>query len=514
VIVAIFISLVSFWNHYGGKIHNCQFQSRAHIQQETSHMNTTSITLRSHFTQADKARSDYAYIPFTLPQPAQRLLVRYRYSAAMSSDQIHGGNVIDIGLFDPRGHEFPGGAGFRGWSGSARSEFTIGLDEATPGYLPGLLPAGEYHVILGLYRIWEAGADVEIEIEAELGTGDWGSGTGDSGQLSAVRGLPSSGVWLRGDLQSHTVHSDAKGTLEQLIGKARAIGLDFLAVTDHNTVSHHPFLPALAGDDLILIPGQEATTYYGHMNIWNTSRWCDFRCKTDADMAAVIELAHAHGGICSINHPKQGGPAWEYTTDLPVQAMEVWQGPWPHRNTESLALWDRLLNKGRRLPAVGGSDYHCPSGEDTNLLRLGQPTTWVKITERSASAILDAIVAGRASISATPDGPRLDLSATVNGETTGMGEVIGGRDDGMMRVTVEILGGRGKTLHLIVDGYSQFQAQIEEDQSVLEAEVTVHRYVRAELVGDMEREALPSHAPEDLDLRDWRWALSNPIYVE
>ncbi|MCB0115571.1 MAG: CehA/McbA family metallohydrolase [Caldilineaceae bacterium] len=482
-------------------------------------MSTFKLTLKHHFTPADKARSDYAYVPFALPDPATRLHIRYRFSAEMSSDEVSGGNVVDIGLFDPRGREFPGGAGFRGWSGSARREFFVALTDATPGYTPGPLPAGEYQVILGLYRVWEKGVDVEIQVTAK--TGDWGLGTGDWGQASgepqaqpsSVVSRQSSSFWLRGDLQSHTVHSDATGTLEQLIAKARSLDLDFLAVTDHNTVSHHPFLPAFAGDDLLLIRGQEVTTYYGHMNVWHTSRWCDFRSRTDADIAAIIELAHGEGALCSINHPKQGGPAWEYTTDLPVDSMEVWQGPWPHRNTESLALWDRLLAQGRRLPAVGGSDYHCPSGEDTNLLRLGQPTTWVKVHERSVEAVLAAIAAGRATISATPDGPRIELSATVNGNTVGMGDMVEEWDDGMMRMRVEVLGGRGKTLHLIADGDSRFQAQIEDDETVIEAEVSVHRYVRAELVGDMAHEALPSTAPADLDLRDWRWALSNPIYV-
>ncbi|MBI1299990.1 hypothetical protein GC175_34130 [bacterium] len=520
-------------------------------------MSTFQLTLKNHFTPTDKAHSDYAYVPFTLPAPATRLHIRYRFSAEMSSDEVSGGNVVDIGLFDPRGYDFPGGAGFRGWSGSARREFFVALTDATPGYTPGPLPAGEYKVILGLYRVWEEGVDVEIEVTAEINPSltlpVYGEGTVDASQQDAssttspqrthnlststvlpplrgkleggesaaapstvlppLRGELEGGLWLRGDLQSHTVHSDARGTLEQLIAKARALDLDFLAVTDHNTVSHHPFLPALADEDLLLIRGQEVTTYYGHMNVWHTSRWCDFRSRSDADIAAIIELAHSEGALCSINHPKQGGPAWEYTTDLPVDSMEVWQGPWPHRNTESLALWDRLLAQGRRLPAVGGSDYHCPSGEETNPLRLGQPTTWVKIHERSVEAVLAAIAAGRATISATPHGPRIELSATVNGKTVGMGEVIDGRDDGMMRMTVEIVGGRGKTLHLIVDGHSRFQAQIEDDETVIEAEVSVHRYVRAELVGDMAREALPSTAPGDLDLRNWRWALSNPIYV-
>jgi hypothetical protein len=474
------------------------------------------ILLRGHLTQGDKQRSDYAYIPFALPQAARRLHVRYWYSDAMSSDQVQGGNVIDIGLFDPRGYDFPGGAGFRGWSGSARQEFTIALDSATPGYLPGPLPAGQYHVILGLYRIWERGADYEIEIEAELvdqlpASGEQSAGIVD--QSPPAFGHWPSFPWLRGDLQSHTVHSDAKGTLAQLIGKARALGFDFLAVTDHNTISHHPFLPELAGDDLILIPGQEATTYYGHMNIWNTGRWCDFRCKSDADMRAVIELAHASGGICSINHPKQGGPAWEYSTNLPVNTMEVWQGPWPHRNEESLALWDRLLSEGRRLPAVGGSDYHCPSGEETNFLRLGQPTTWVKVRERSIDGILAALVAGQSCISATPEGPRLDLQASNHAEIVGMGGTLSAAAGEKLHVEVEIWGGSGRTLRLIVDGKSVYEEKVEQERMLVDVDLDVQLYVRAELIGDMAAAQLPPKAPANLDLHDWRWALSNPIYV-
>ena len=60
------------------------------------------------------------------------------------------------------------------------------------------------------------------------------------------------------------------------------------------------------------------------MNVWGTGRWCDFRCRTDEEMAAVIQLAHANGGLCSINHPKAGGPAWEYDPRLPVDAIEMW----------------------------------------------------------------------------------------------------------------------------------------------------------------------------------------------
>jgi hypothetical protein len=481
------------------------------------------LTLSGHITPADKERSDYAYIPFDLPEPARRLHVRYHYSAPISSDEREGGNVIDIGLFDPRGTGFPGGPGFRGWSGSARGEFSISWTEATPGYLPGLLPAGRYHIILGLYRIWGQGADYEVRVKADPGVAPAPPVFRpplhrDAPPYSKERPA----LWLRGDLQSHSEHSDARGTLAQLVGKARALYLDFLAVTDHNTVSHHPFLGELTGEGptgrseypLLLIPGQETTTYYGHMNIWGTERWCDFRCRTDEDMAAVIELAHASAGLCSINHPKQGGPGWEYDLMLPVDAMEVWQGPWPWRNVESLALWDGLLKTGRRLTAVGGSDYHCPAGADTNFLRLGQPTTWVQATERSVPAVLDAIRAGRVSISARPEGPRLDLKVAAGGVSAGMGEELPLAGGVAATVQVHIERGAGWTLRLIADGEVADEMLIKADQAVVQVGAMAGRYVRAELVGDAPREMLPDDIPPDLDLRGWRWALTNPVYIK
>lgn len=481
------------------------------------------LELTGHITPADKARSDYFYIPFDLPTPARRLTVRYGYSAAMSSDEVTGGNVIDLGIFDPRGSDFPGGLGFRGWSGSARRAFFLATDAATPGYLPGPLPAGRYQIILGLYRIWEEGADYTIDIEAAL----------EEGAPVTCPPIPTAGVaiypptaptvgeltWLRGDLQSHTYHSDAKGSLEQLIGKARDLQLDFLAVTDHNTISHHPHLAALADDKLLLLYGQEVTTYYGHMNVWGARRWCDFRAKTPADMAAIIAFAHANGGLCSINHPKQGGPAWEYGFDLPFDTMEVWQGPWPYRNDESLALWDRLLTAGQRVRTVGGSDYHCPAAGDTNLLRLGQPTTWLLARERSQQGILEAIYAGRASITAHPAGPRLLLTAmNAAGDMVIMGRHLSAPAGSTLTVTVTVTAGVGYTLQLVVDGAVRAQQAITADSAVLSFTFPATTYVRAELVGDLPLDALPAalrtELPANLERRGWRWALSNPIFID
>lgn len=473
------------------------------------------VAFEGHITIADKRRSDYFYVPFELPEPASRLRVQYGYSAAVSASKHEGGNVIDIGLFDPRGADFPGGAGFRGWSGSGRREFTITPTAATPGYLPGPLPAGRYQIILGLYCIWEHGADYWIEIEAELGAPEAAPPV-PTPALQSVRGsspTDRSMLWLRGDLQCHSEHSDGTDTLAQLAARARALKLDFLAVTDHNTVSHHPHLAALADEDLLLIPGQEVTTYYGHMNVWGTNRWCDFRCRNGAEIAAVIDLAHASGGICSINHPKTNGPPWEYTFNLPVDAVEVWQGPWPARNEESLAAWHALLEAGRRLPAIGGSDYHRPPRQAVDFPRLGQPTTWVKAAGHSVEAVLDAVRAGRASISAMPDGPRLDIRAMTANARAEIGDELPLAPDDVPEVEAEINGGKNWTLRLIADGEIAHEALVTTDAATVRATVTANAYVRAELVGDVPREWVPDDIAADLDLRGWRWALTNPIYM-
>jgi hypothetical protein len=385
------------------------------------------------------------------------------------------------------------------------------------------LPAGRYHILLGLYRIWSHGADYRIEIEADLGAQDVSFPETAFASLPEPSALPEEGeyCWLRGDLQSHTYYSDGRGSPAQLVAKALALDLDFLAITDHNNVSNHPFLPSLVrGDaltglrrDLLLIPGQEVTTFYGHMNVWGTNRWCDFRSRSDETMSAIIQLAHASGGLCSINHPKADGPPWEYDLGLPVDAMEVWQGQWPWRNEQSLALWDKLLVTGRHLPAVGGSDYHCPVGEDTNLLRLGQPTTWVKVRERSVLAVLGAICAGRCSISAVPDGPRLDLWAASADGVAGMGQELELAPGACAEVEVQVDRGTGWTLRLVADGTTAYEAGITTDPARIRAEVNAHTYLRAELVGDAPPEQIPVNAPIEIDPRGWRWALSNPIYI-
>lgn len=337
---------------------------------------TSHRTLR--VTPADRERSPYLLVPFDVPVGTRRIEVDYGHEE---------GGTIDLGLVDPRGAGFPGFAGFRGWSGSARREFAITPDAATPGYLPGPIQPGTWQVVLGLYRVPPEGLTVEVRVRCSPD-----AGTAPHHRPAAAPTAPMDGgrAWYPGDLHSHTHHSDAPGDPDALVAAARRHGLRFLAVTDHNTTSHLPHLAA-SPPDLLLVPGQEVTTYLGHLNVWGLDRLVDFRCRDEGDMRTVLEDVRARGWVSAAAHPHMTHMAWTYGYGLPVDCIEVWHGPSVERNQATLADWDALLRDGRRVIAVGGSDYHCMRAMDW----LAMPTTWVLAEHLTVPAVLAAIRAGR-----------------------------------------------------------------------------------------------------------------------
>ena len=314
----------------------------------------------------DRARNDpYLYLPFSVPPGAKRIHVAYDYSDEVTAAFGMGpGNAVDIGIFDPRGRDFLEAPGFRGWSGNARREFEITEDGATPGYIGGALFPGEWNILLGLARLNESGVRYDVRVTLDLEEGAAGQSFGSlrtSGQPAAGAGSEAAkigaGRWLKGDLHCHTLHSDGANTVREIVENAVSLGLDFLAVTDHNTTTHHAELEHFAGLPIILIPGEEVTTYWGHANTWGLREWVEFRCADEESIKAVQRWVRERGAMLSINHAKCIGPPWLFR-GWDYDCMEVWQAPWRFYNWESLEKWDGLLQGGRRVVAVGGSDVH------------------------------------------------------------------------------------------------------------------------------------------------------------
>ena len=322
--------------------------------------------------------------------------------------------------------------------------------------------------------------------------------------LPQIQGVlkPAAG-WYHGDLQTHTHHSDAPGSLQELVDAAQQQGLDFVAVTDHNTITSWPYLAEVGGDSLLLIPAEEITTYYGHANVWGSLRWHDFRLRSAALMAEVAAEARAAGGLFSINHPRTGGPPWELGTDFAFDCLEVWNGWWTWRNDEALALWEKLLQAGRRVIAVGGSDRHQGSVSGAQaLLAVGQPTTWVYAPELSVRGILAGLRAGRVCVSNSPTGPRVDLEVeTEEGRRVNMGGELALAPAEPVTVRVRVWGAAGCSLRLLANGETHDRIPItSEDAIVAWRLVPAFGYVRAQV---------ETPEPETFALT----ALSNPVWL-
>lgn len=336
--------------------------------------------LQRHYTIDDRARSLYQYLVVDVPSHADALTVRLDYDRTAA--------IVDLGLLGPDR--------FGGWSGSERSTVTVTPTWATPGYVPGPVSGG-WQVILGLHRVGPAGVTVTLDVDFDPVPPLAAPPMPPRPERPRRRDLPAAAgcTWLAADFHSHTVHSDGGLEIAELAVLAASHGLDVLAVTDHNTVSHHPHLVA-AGDHagILLVPGQEVTTDHGHANCFGALPWIDFRQPPETWRATT----EAGGGVMAVNHPWAGDCAWRVPLREPAPLVEMWHSTWDLAHPAPLAEWPTF----GKVP-IGGSDFH----RHGSGVVPGGPTTWVECADRTIDGVLDALRLGRVAISATPDGPLL-----------------------------------------------------------------------------------------------------------
>ncbi len=192
----------------------------------------------------------------------------------------------------------------------------------------------------------------------------------------------------------------ARARVHQVIDAAVRRGLDFVGVTDHNTTSHHQDLATLQlqHDRLLLLRGQEVTSFYGHANVFGTSEVVDFRIGHPGVTAStVFAQARALGGLLTVNHParetgeKCTGCGWSApdTDWSQVEALEVLNMFTVSGPTAGEPFWHARLNEGHRITGVGGSDDHGAATRAGSA--VGTPTTviYADVAERVGAAERD-----------------------------------------------------------------------------------------------------------------------------
>jgi hypothetical protein len=379
------------------------------------------LILRGALTRAD--HETYREIPFRLPQGTTGLRVEFEYSG--QADRT----VIDLGLRDP--HRF------RGWSGGAKSSFVIGDAFATPSYLVGPLPPGIWRLVLGVPNL-RIGKSASYEARVWFET----TASFDSTSVNSTPG------WYRGDLHLHTGHSDGtcgsrKGArvpcpVFKTLEAAVARGLDFVAITDHNATSQNSALQELSPyyDDLLIVPGRELTTFKGHANVFGPVGPIDFQLGGPLAPVfdTILDQVEKVGGLISVNHPALPsgencmGCGWTNpNTDWSrIQGLEVINGGalallGAEGPLSGIPFWERLLDQGYQITAIGGSDNHDPTRGPS----LGIPATVVHAQSLSLSSILTAIRRGHVFVDVWggPD-TRLEVTASAEDQRGEMGDAL------------------------------------------------------------------------------------------
>jgi hypothetical protein len=405
----------------------------------------------------------YRMLPFDVPAGTRRITVQFDYNG---HEDEH--TRIDLGLLGPDG--FHGKDGFRGWSGGSKLLFTVSASDATPSYLPGPIDPGRWTLLLGISNIRKHS---RTHYTAKL----WFGRPNDPAWLPAVLNPPlqREAGWYRGDLHMHTAHSDGSCNSQSgrevpcplflTVQDAVTRGLDFIAITDHNTVSQFNAMRELQPyfDRLLLIPGRELTTFQGHANLFGTTEPVDFRIDGKQDWHALLRQVAPLHGLISINHPIRPddescmGCGWvpKGSVDLhKVQAIEAVNGIDAVLPDSGIPFWQSLLDRGYRLTAVGGSDNHdarrALALPDASV--VGTPTTVVHASELSMQSILAAIRAGHVFIDV--QGSRdhlLDLTARSGDQTAEMGDALAVPTGGTARFTVEATAPAGGEIEIIED---------------------------------------------------------------
>lgn len=210
--------------------------------------------------------------------------------------------------------------------------------------------------------------------------------------------FPQNGIWLKGNLHSHSTISDGcydPLTLAKLYAEKE---YDFLSMTDHNQFVQHA---ELAEDELILLTGVEHDLEYRDDKCTHVvgigrpgKEFTDYDCrqyiKDELTDQQMVDMMVDDGQFTVLAHPVWSHMCPEEVLSLHhFHALEVYNNGAEHlcHGGNAEIYWDLLLQEGQRVFATASDDVHEPQD-------LFGGWIWVKAAERSKEAITDALFSG------------------------------------------------------------------------------------------------------------------------
>jgi predicted metal-dependent phosphoesterase TrpH len=214
----------------------------------------------------------------------------------------------------------------------------------------------------------------------------------------------------RADLQLHSDLGDGLGSPEAILDVAERVGLDVIALTDHDDIRGAFLLRDIAArrsSPVEIVTGVEVTTRSGHL----LALWIEEEVPMFAPLADTVSRIHRVGGIAIVPHPLSyltfsvGEGALRALAAAPdplvhVDALETRNPSYAGRVRGARAAWlnDNVLH----VAVTGSSDAH-----HANLVG----TAWTSFEGEDGAALRSAI----ADRTTSPEGRHWTLGEHLDG---------------------------------------------------------------------------------------------------
>jgi len=302
---------------------------------------------------------------------------------------------------------------------------------------------------------------------------------------------------LRGDCHVHSTYSDGIGTVSDCKEWMERAGLDFMFITDHNTVRQKVECRRYPN----VWWGQEPATEYHHLLILDAER----KFRMQGDLRRDYRRVLATGSYPIIAHPVGWFPSTRYA-QYQIDALkllgeefaiEIINGAnnifdaFDVTDAITLEVWDCHLCRGKKVIAFGNTDAHLPQA-------IGDVWNGVFVPRAEKKLVLEALRAGHHFVS---DAPFMQFVARAEGRVAGMGDTLKVAPGAKVEFSYECADSRGLAeVRLVRNGHAWKCMEVTRRQHV-EGVITDrvragHSYYRLECFAI-----------------DQRRAYANPIYL-
>jgi hypothetical protein len=211
-------------------------------------------------------RPQYVNHTFQVPEGIDELRLEFEYVNEAS-------NTLYISIYE--GERFRGNRMKPGQKGNVRLELWMNARASSPGAVPGEIAPGKWRMQVDI-------ADISTEQRYKLKVSGLRGQKKENEEFKFVwddRIIRRGAEYYRGELHCHSDESDGKFPVRDVIKEAERLRLDFLAMTDHITISQWARIQEFRDDPIVLMHSCEITSRHGHANMHHIHEWVDvFTC--------------------------------------------------------------------------------------------------------------------------------------------------------------------------------------------------------------------------------------------